>query len=208
MNTLFKYIGMSFLLLALLPGTTLCQNTDKERLAILPFGTRGLTAEEGTQLRQLFAEAVDESMRYEIPPLASIRSRLAEKGLRDIDSCNTLACLAELGKILTAEKVVYATATRHEQRFVLHIQVVNSSNASLLYDERVDHTGEFSTLLSDVIPAQGRKLAAAYLDKGTPWYYVAGAILVGVGLIYWIFVSWGSSVGQDSQDGNPHPTTQ
>ena len=208
MNRFSKYFVPSVLCLALLSTAAPGQSTDKERLAILPPLTKGFTADEALQLHQRFAEAVDESMRYEIPPLAAIRNRLAEKGLRNIDSCTTSACLAELGKILGAEKVGYVSATRHEQRFVLHIQVVKSSDASLLYDERVDYTGEFSTLLTDVIPAQGRKLGKAYLDKGTPWYYVAGAALVGVGLIYWIFVSWGSSTGPDSDNATPHPTTQ
>ena len=207
MNSASRNIILCFLLIALRSDNGVCQSTDRERLAILPFGLKGLTAEEGLQLRQRFAEGLDESMRFENISLASIRNRLDEAGLKNIDSCTTFPCLAELGKLLTAEKVVYVSATRQEKRSVLHIQVVRSSDAALLYDERVDHTGEFSSLLSDVMLTQGQKLGKAYLDRDTPWYYVAGAVVVGIGLIYWIFTSWGTSSSSDNQGGTPPSST-
>jgi hypothetical protein len=202
-----KNSGTLLLLLVALVAVGYSQDPERERLAVLRFGIKGITPDEGLLLRQRFAEALEESSRFDVLPLPVITNRLEEVGLRNVDSCTTFPCLAELGKILDAPKVVYASVTRLENRFILHIQLVRSSDAALLYDERIDHSGEFSTLLSEVIPAQGRKLGMAHLDRGTPWYFVAAAVLVGVGLIYWIYSSWGTSSADDPQMQS-HPTTQ
>jgi hypothetical protein len=79
---------------------------------------------------------------------------------------------------------------------------VNAATGSLLYSERIDFTGQFKDFSSLVIPEQGRMLSLAFLDKPTNWYFIAAAVLVGAGLIYWIFSTWATS--SSSQDpGNP-----
>lgn len=190
-----------------------CQNAqhvertgDERGVAVLPFEIRGLTPDEGMRLRGRFTEALAESRRFEILPDDAFKSLLANVGLTKIDSCNTVACLAQLGKILHVEKVVQVSADRWDQRYILHIRLVNAADGKLLYDERVDYSGDFNTLLTTIAPDQGRKLAAAFLDKKPDWLLIGAAVLVGVGLIYWLFKTFGSmdsSVPQGNQPVGP-----
>ena len=187
-------VTASFLFVVLPMYAGVCQNSttsqsssDQERLVVLPFETRGLSAEEGLQLRQRFTEVLRESNRFDIMPDNVLKNNLELAGLTKIDSCNTSPCLAQLGNILNIAKIVHVRVDRWENRYILQIRLVNSSDAALLYSERVDFTGEFSTLLSDKMVEQGRKLGAAFLDKPTNWYLIAAAVLVGVGVIYYLF---------------------
>jgi len=181
-------------------------SANREQLAVLPFEVRGLTTHQGFQLTHRFAEALGESMRFNILPATAVESAIEGSGVKDIDSCNSLPCVAQWGKVLGAEKVVRVGVTLREQRYVVHIQLVRSSDAALLYDERVDHSGDFETLSTVVVPEQGRKLSAAFLDKKPSWVIIGAAMLVGVGLIFWLFTTFGSmesSVPRSKQPTGP-----
>jgi hypothetical protein len=173
-------------------------------LAVLPFEVRGLTTHQGFELTDRFADALGESRRFNILPAAAVESAIEGSGLKDIDSCNSLPCVAQLGKVVGAEKVVRVGVTHREQHYVLHIQLVESSGATLLYDERVDYAGDFNTLSTVVVPEQGRKLSAAFLDKKPNWYLIAAGVVIGVGLIYWIYSTF-SAVSSTEPDSSTPP---
>jgi TolB-like protein len=207
---------MTFCVLTLFSTSLgICQNPqrveptgDERGVAVLPFEIRGLTPDQGMRLRVQFTEALAESKRFDILPDDAFKSLLANAGLTKIDSCNTVACLAQLGKILHVEKVVHVSADRWDQRYILHIRLVNAADGKLLYDERVDFTGAFDEFLSAVTPEQGRKLSHAFLDTGPNWYLIAACVLVGVGLIYWIYSTWASSDSSETGGTHSNPTPQ
>jgi hypothetical protein len=173
-------------------------------LALLPFEIRGLSENEGKQLKQRFGEILGESDRFDVMPDNVLRNSLNLAGLASIDSCNTLPCLAQLGKVLDVAKVVHVSVDQWRERFVMQIRLVRSSDAALLYAERVEFAGSYDGLLSTAIPEQARKLSAAYLDRKTSWYLIAAAVIVGVGLIYWIYASFASM--NPDETGGPGPT--
>jgi hypothetical protein len=192
-NSLLKASTLFLLLVAIQTSPAICQeaqlskSNDGERLVVLPFEIRGLTTDEGLQLRQRFCETLAASKRFDVIPDNVLRNNLELGGLSKIDSCNTLPCLAQLGKVLNVEKIVHVSVDRWKERFVMHIRLVRSSDAALLYDERVDFSGDFNNFRSIVAPEQARKLSVAYLDRRPNWYLIAAAVLAGVGLIYWIY---------------------
>lgn len=194
------------LFLVVLPlGVVQSQATgDQERLLLLPFEVRGLAANEGSQLKQKFGEILGESGRFDVMQDHVLRNNLDLAGLANIDSCNTLPCLAQLGKVLDVAKVVHISLDQWRERYVMHIRLVRSSDATLLYAERVEFTGSYDELLSTVITEQARKLSAAYLDRRTSWYLIAAAVIVGIGLIYWIYSSF--SPATPDNNGMPGPT--
>jgi hypothetical protein len=181
---------------------------DERGVAVLPFEFRGLTPEEGRQVKDRFSEGLAESKRFEIMPDDAMKSILAHVGLLKIDSCNTVACIAQLGKILHVEKVIHVSADRWDQRYILHVRLVKAANGELLYDERADFTGAFDDFLNAVAAEQGRKLGHAFLDTSPNWYLIAACVLVGVGLIYWIYSTWATSTGSDSGSNRSTPTAQ
>lgn len=197
------------LLVAFQPGSGFSQTPsttnsgDQERVALLPFEAHGFSSEEAVRLKDSFADGLAESKRFDVMLGIVLRNSLEQASLKKIDNCNTPPCLAELGKVLNVEKVVHVQAERWEQRFVLHIRLFRSSDAALLYDERVDYSGDISTLTSNIAPEQGHKLAAAFLDKKPNWWLIGAGILVGIGLIFWLFTRFGSVESSVSQGSQP-----
>ncbi len=200
-----RVIGLIFLLLQL--SLLLGQENEREIVAILPFEIRGFSPDERTQLRQQFVEAFGESMRFDVLSASAFSNALERSGLKHVDSCNTQPCLGQLGVMLGVPKVVHVSVDRWREKFIVHTRLVRSYDSALLYDERADHTGEYATLLSTVIPEQGRKVSAARLDSGTNWYLVAAAVLAGAGMIYMIYNTFAKSSDTDATISGP-PTQQ
>ena len=200
-------------MLIVLPiSIALCQNApvvdasrNGELVAVLPFEIHGISPQDGATLRKNFADGLSEPKRFSIMPDNMMANNLERSGITAIDSCNTPPCIAQLGKILNVDKVVHVIADRWDQRTMLHIRLVRSSDAALLYDERVDYSGEFNSMLTGVTIEQGRKLSSAFLDKQPNWYLIGAAVLIGVGLISWIFTTWGASstTQSDNSQGTP-----
>jgi hypothetical protein len=208
-------IGFVLLLVALSHSAARCQTTpprsssgDEERVALLPFEIRGLSVDDGLLLRQKFGEILAESGRFDVMPDNVLRNNLNLAGLANIDSCNTLACLGQLGKVLKVEKVVHVTVDQWRERYVLQIRAVRSSDAALLYGERVDYAGQYNGLLSTVVPEQARKLSAAYLDRRPNWFLIAALVIIGVGLIYWLSLRLTPKSSREAEFPGSTPTPQ
>jgi hypothetical protein len=150
----------------------------RERLAILPFTLHGLSSEEGSQLRQRFADALGEADRFQVSLTDSLKGMVGSSDPQ---------FLANAGKLISVQKVVHVDAVRREKLYVLRIRLVNVNDAALLYAERIDYTGEYASFLSDVIPEQARKLSEAHLDAKTPWAKAAFLFGATLGAILWIF---------------------
>jgi TolB-like protein len=212
MKTLAKnIIAVLSLASAISPGTAFCQDApteNLERLAVLQFETRGLPREDGAQLWRSFSDVLANLKRFDIMPENVLNNNLSLAGLGNIDSCNTRACLAQLGKILDVAKVVHVKVDRWDDRYILNIRLVNSSDGALLYSERVDYTGSFQNLLSTVIPEQATKLNSAFLDKKPNWYLIAAAVIVGVGIIYWIYSNFASASAEENDISSTTPAQQ
>lgn len=149
-----------------------------ETLAVIPFEIHGLSREDGLLLAKRFAEVVREANRFEVILKDTIAS---SEGMKDP------RFLAETGKTLGVGKIVHVSVVHRERLYVLQIRLVNVSDAVLLYAERVDYSGEFASLLSDIIPEQAHKLAQAHLDAKTPWAKAAFLFGACLGAILWIF---------------------
>jgi len=200
--TLFLALTLTFVTIGICQNAVVGESAGEERIAVVPFEAQGFSPEECIRLKQRFATGLAESKRFDVMPDVVFKNNLEHFGISNLDSCNAIPCLAQLGKLLQVEKVVHVQAERWVQRFILHIRLIRSADAALLYDERVDYSGDFNTLLAAIAPEQGRKLAAAFLDKKPNWILIAAAVLIGVGLIYWLFTSFGSTDSSTPQS-NP-----
>lgn len=215
MNLLRLNITLFLLLSCTLVTNGICQNATvsqssgaAERVVVLPFETRGVSPEDGIRLKRKFAEVLAESKRFDIMPEDVLKNNLDLSGLSKIDSCNTLPCLAQLGNVLKVDKIVHVSVEQWKDRYVLHIRLVGSAEAALLYDERVDYTGDSSSLLSTVIPEQARKLDKAFLDKKPNWFLIAAGVIIGVGLIYWIYSTFSAVSGTETDSPTPPGATK
>ena len=177
------------------------------KVALLPFEVQGLSVEEGFQLTRIFRETFARSKSFDLMHPDSMMSIFNEAGMTSLEGCNYSYCIADLGKILGVEKVIHVNVTRRGKFYTIRLRVVNSSDAEIVYDKRAEHSGNYSTLTSDVVPEQAKRLAETRLETGTRWYVIAAAILIGVGAIYWIYRSFSKDVGEEDSGGGP-PSTQ
>ncbi|MCX6142348.1 MAG: hypothetical protein NTZ35_03935 [Ignavibacteriales bacterium] len=175
---------------------------------VLPFAIEGLDSSQNRMLQQHFEQRLRESNNFELLPEHQFRNALAQAGLRRIDACVSLPCLAQLGNVLHVQKVVYVQGMHAGQRYILQIRLVNASDAKLLYDEPLTYSGEFNILLADAIAEHARNIEKTYVASGTPWYYYAAGVLIGGGIIYWLFTTWASSSSSESGNSPSPPTTQ
>ena len=180
-----KKASSVFALVVLMMGTCFSQSsptdgavTQAETLAVVPFENHGLSREDGLLLAKRFAEVLRASNRFRVILQDSMESSAK---MRDPHS------LAETGKTLGVLKVVDVSIVHRDKLWVLQIRLVNVVDAALLYAERVDYSGEFGSVLSDVIPEQARKLTQAHLDAKTPWAKAAFLFGACLGAILWIF---------------------
>lgn len=206
---------VSLFLLMLLPvGVAVSQEISarsargQEVAAVLPFELQGLSDEDGVRLAEKFGQVLAETSRFGILHPDTMKAIFAEAGIKNLEGCDYTFCLADMGKILGVQKVVHVSASRRGKLYVLHTRLVNVADAALLYAERVDFSGDLSVLTSEVITEQARKLGGARLDSGTRWYYIAAAILLGVGVIYWIYRSFDKSFGEEDSGSTIPPTQQ
>jgi hypothetical protein len=177
------------------------------KVALLPFEVQGLAAEDGVQLTRIFRESLVRSNAFEVMHPDTMMSLFTEAEVTNLEGCNYSYCLADLGKILGVEKVIHVNVTRRGKLYVLRVRLVNSADASIVYDQRAEYSGEFSMLASDVVPAQANRLAETKLETGTRWYVIAAAVILGVGAIYWIYRSFSKDAAAEDSGGGP-PSTQ
>jgi TolB-like protein len=173
------------LLVFLLTGISLSQtdsskqvHSNREKLLVLPFEVRGLSSADASLLSKRFSDGLKESNRFEI---------ILKDSLQGSESASDPRSLAQTGNSQSVQKVVHVNVVRRENHYVLQIRLVKVSDASLLYAERVDFSGEFTSLLSDIIPEQAHKLSKARLDARTPWAQAALLFGMCLGAILWIY---------------------
>jgi hypothetical protein len=208
MNLLRQKITVLLSMSLALVSTGICQNADKERLAVLPFTVEGLSSAEGLRLYQQFTVALVETNRFDVLSEAAQKNSLEQAGFQTVDSCNTLPCLAQLGKILNVQKIVHVKGLHAGRHYILQIRLVDADDAKLLYDDTIDYSGDFGQPLSDAFADQAAKIIKTYFSTGTPWYYYAAAVVVGVGAIYWLFATWASWDTSDSGSSGSPPSTK
>lgn len=190
-----RLILLILLQLSLSPSEHECAagtDANTERLAVLPFELRGMSTDNGLRLKQKFCEILAESKRFDVIPDNVLKNNLERSGLSETDTCNAPACLAQLGKTLNVEKIVHISVHQWKERYVLHVRLVRSFDAALLYDERTDYAGEFNDLFSTVVPEQARKLGSAFLDQKSNWYLISAVVVGGGGLIVLIYLKLSS----------------
>jgi len=215
MSSLLSPRALCILSAFLLTGIGICQaalgfemRQDKEKLVVLPFAIEGIDSNQSRILQQHFEQKLRESQNFELLPEHLLRNALAEAGVERTDSCVSLACLAQLGKVLNVQKVVHVQGMHAGQRYIVQIRLVNASDAKLLYDESVTYSGEFNDVLADALAEHAGKIDDTYVSAGTPWYYYAAAVLIGGGIIYWLFSTWATSSSSESSDLPSTPTAK
>jgi hypothetical protein len=215
MSSLLSLRSLCISFAFLITGIGICQaalgiglREDKEKLVVLPFAIEGLDSSQNRMLQQHFEQRLRESINFEVLPERLFRNALAQAGISRIDACVSLPCLAQLGNVLNVQKVVHVQGLHAGQRYIMQIRLVNVSDAKLLYDEPITYSGEFNMLLAEAISEHARNIDKTYVASGTPWYYYAAGVLVGVGIIYWLFTTWASSGSSETSNSPSTPTVQ
>jgi len=201
-------ISSWFLLALVLTQAGFCQGTSGKTIAVLPFVIDHLSTENGMRLRQDFSLELGQTGSFSIQPLTATRSLLEEAGLKKIDDCTTPPCLAQLGKILGVDGVVFVSGSRLADNLTFQVRCVNASDASVIYDHKSEYQGVPDSLLTAVVGEQARRLAGVEWKTGARWYVVAAVVVVSVAVLYGIYELLAPSSSTQSQSPGTAPSPQ
>lgn len=179
-----------------------------ERWALLPFRGVNITEDQQAAVTRTFEDTLRSLRRAFILPQDQIRALLADANVINLQTCDYSLCLADIGKILGVQCVVFGTVNRKGALYTVRIRVIASSDAAIVYDHSDEFSGEFSDLLATHLPKRARDIADTELSTGTKWYVVAAAVAVFTGAAYWIYRSFARETGSENSGGGSPPNTQ
>jgi hypothetical protein len=158
------------------------QSDKIQKVAVLPFTVGGeLSAKEGGTLTQWFIDALTNTKKYDVLERAKMNEILKEQDFSLTDMCNSAECAVEIGKLLTAEKIVQGDVGKFGETYTIILKIVDVSTSKIDKSVKDSYKGSKDGLL-DVINVMAQKLAGTYKVKNNyTWYYVGGVLVAGGG---------------------------
>ncbi len=189
---------MALLLLVFADWYPLQSQQTRETLAVLDFNvTSGLSPKDATTLTNVFRSALFNTQMYDVLERNDMESILKEQAFTLTGACNSAECAIEIGKLLSAEKMVIGDIGKIGEAYSITVRLVSvsTSKIEISLDER--YKGDPEGLL-DIFKEMASKLAGTY-DEGTSiWWYVGGVAIVGAGAAALIMMG-----GEDQTPSSP-----
>jgi hypothetical protein len=163
------------------------QAADRVSIAILSFASGDLQKEEMNQLTADFRAALQSTGGFTIQSEGEMDSLLTEGHFSNIAGCNYTICLSEAGKMLGVLKVLRVDMKKQGDLFTTHIKIIQTYDASILFDKVFNHTGTLDSYRHIAIPEQTRAVADSQVGKSSSWLIPAVAIVLASGIIYLVY---------------------
>ena len=154
----------------------------RETLAVLDFNvSSGLSTKEATTLTNVFRSTLFNTQIYDVLERNEMESILKEQVFTLSGACNSAECAVEIGKLLSAEKMVIGDIGKIGEYYSITVRLVSvsTSKIDISFDER--YKGDPEGLL-DVFKEMASKLAGTYDEGSNIWWYIGGAAVVGAGV--------------------------
>lgn len=163
---------------ALQEGTAFARE-DKLKIAIFPFLAREVPADSVMQWRLNLAQALMSNDQFEIMNIEVMHAFLKASGFVEIEQCTLPPCVANFGKILGVERVIYGSIEKSNEGFTLQVRVVHVEKGGMIFEKIFQYTGSFEKLLTET-PLQvvlGLQKAEESLRGKKRLYLVGGAVV-------------------------------
>ena len=201
---LLALVFSSVLLLAQQPAS------GRINIAVLDFDAReGFGRGEAAALSDVFCARLVETNRFVVVDRNRIKSILEEQGFQRSESCSSVECAVQVGKILKVEKIFAGVIGKIGQLYNVNIQMIDVATAQIQINKNRQHEGDIEELATDVVPEIASEMIKELTGSEAPEEeYVSKAparheLILGVGS--------GASSGKDlfvvNEDSKLHPKT-
>jgi len=180
----------------------------QERIAVLPSVSPDISQDELVNLTREFRSALQNTERFDIQPEIEMDSLFKAKNFLNIKECNYALCLADAGKVLKVLKVMRIDVTKHEDRFTARIRIIQTSDASVLFDRVFKHSGNINSYRNISIPEQIKAIADPGYEQGSSWLHPAIVIAAVLGVFFIVYNSFNSNASNGGTGGGSQVTPQ
>jgi len=119
------------LLMFLTNGAFAIKNKN-QNIAVLDFGSQGVSASDSIFVAEFFREGIVKSKRFNVVDRNNLDKVLAEQGFQQT-ACTKVECAVKIGKILNIRYIVTGKFGKLLNKFVLTINVVDVETGKILY---------------------------------------------------------------------------
>jgi hypothetical protein len=177
------------------------------KVAVVPMSATLFTPDDSLMLLRKVREELAATNLYVVMPEEEMLRLLNEARFQDIRQCTYSHCLADLGRVVGVERVVQTIFMKRGKLYTFRLRVVNAMDAEILFDETVEHSGEYESFLNTAVPDLVKKSTAGRLQSSSSykWYYIGAAVLGFGAAVYFL----NKALGHSNQPvDNPPPPNQ
>ncbi|HWP82967.1 MAG TPA: hypothetical protein VNN76_09975 [Bacteroidota bacterium] len=180
------------------------KQTGRLKIVVVPMLATALTPEDSVASLERFRTALTESKQFDVIPEEHMLSILREAKFQELSNCTYSHCLSDLGKIVGADRVAQTLFIRRGRLYTFRLRIIDSKSADILFDETLEHSGDFEGMLSSTIPEMTQKLTETKLESNRSYkWYLIGAAILGFGTaIYFLNKSLGHTTSP-GEGGTP-----
>ena len=121
-------------------------------LAILPFNSSGISAEEARQISEKFRAEFSSLRKYNVLDRQTMEMLLADQGFDLNDPCRNNYCALTLGQLLSVDDVIMGYIGKIDKTYAIDVRIINISSGSVLKDISTRHTVKQAALFKKIIP--------------------------------------------------------
>lgn len=155
MNLFPPIYAINFILIALV-SNLFAQSS----LAILPFNSSGISAEEARQISEKFRAEFTGLRKYNVLDRQSMETMLADQGFDLNDPCRNNYCALTLGQLLSVDDVILGNIGKIDKTYSIDVKIINISSGSVLKDISTRHTVKQAALFKRIIPELVKELVS------------------------------------------------
>ncbi len=147
MNLFPSIYTINFILIALI-SNLFAQSS----LAILPFNSSGISAEETRQISEKFRAEFVGLSKYNVLDRQTMETLLSDQGFDLNDACRNNYCALTFGQLLAVDDVILGNIGKIDKTYALDVKIINISSGSVLKDISTRHTVKQAALFNKIIP--------------------------------------------------------
>ncbi len=193
MNRLSNIVGVIVLISIIMINSLTAQEqkeqeAPKSLVAVLDFeAASGLSPQAALTLTNVFRNAVIRTKKFSVLERSDMQSILEEQAFSLSGVCNSAECAIEVGKLLSAEKIILGSVGKIGDQYYSTVRIVNVTKGNIeeSADEKFDADAES---IFEVYDTMAKKLAGTYEESNT-WWYIGGAAVVGAGAAAYLLLS-------------------
>jgi TolB-like protein len=165
----------------------------KPTAAVLDFkAISGLTKQEAAALTSKFAYSFAQTNQYVVVERNQMENILKEQDFSMSDVCNGSECAVEIGKLLSAEKMIVGDIGKIGETYSVTVKLIDVTTGKVEATVNEEYGGKAEGLLK-IFDIMAQKISGTYQSGHTLLYVLGGAAVIAGGAA--VLLGGGKKVG-------------